>query len=57
MLDLQSHLAIRLKDLVVGFDDKIVIDHLELDVAAGKIFGLVGARESASRCCCAQSSD
>ena len=43
MLDLQSQLAIQLKDLVVGFDGKTVIDHLELDVTAGQIFGLVGA--------------
>jgi phospholipid/cholesterol/gamma-HCH transport system ATP-binding protein len=43
MLDLQSQLAIQLKDLVVGFGGKTVIDHLELDVTAGQIFGLVGA--------------
>ena len=43
MLNLQSPLAVRLKDLVVGFDGKTVIDHLELDVTAGEIFGLVGA--------------
>ena len=43
MLELQSQLAIRLKDLVVGFDGKTVIDHLDLDVTAGQIFGLVGA--------------
>ncbi|MBV9290488.1 MAG: ATP-binding cassette domain-containing protein [Hyphomicrobiales bacterium] len=43
MLDLNSTLAIRLRDLVVSFDDQGVIDRLDLDVAAGKIFGLVGA--------------
>ncbi len=43
MLDLNTSLAIRLNDLVVGFGDKIVIDHLALDVVAGEIFGLVGA--------------
>ena len=43
MLDLNSMLAIRLRDVVVSFDDQIVIDHLDLDVPAGKIFGLVGA--------------
>jgi len=43
MLDLDSTLAIRLRDLVVSFDDEIVIDRLDLDVPAGKIFGLVGA--------------
>ena len=57
MLDLQSPLAVRLKDLVVGFDGKTVIDHLELDVTAGEIFGLVGALASASRCSCGKFSD
>ncbi|MGD0635657.1 MAG: ATP-binding cassette domain-containing protein [Beijerinckiaceae bacterium] len=35
--------AIRLTDLVVGFDDHTVIDHLSLDVRRGEILGLVGA--------------
>jgi len=36
-------LAIRVKDLVVGFGQQIVIDHLSLDVRRGEILGLVGA--------------
>ncbi|MBV8439712.1 MAG: ATP-binding cassette domain-containing protein, partial [Hyphomicrobiales bacterium] len=43
MLDLDSMLAVQLHDLVVSFDDQIVLDHLDLDVPAGKLFGLVGA--------------
>ncbi|HLH50842.1 MAG TPA: ATP-binding cassette domain-containing protein [Roseiarcus sp.] len=43
MLDLNASLAIQLEDVVTGFGDRVVIDHLSLDVAAGDIFGLVGA--------------
>ena len=43
MLDLNSSLAIRLRDLVLSFDHRTVIDNLDLDVPAGKVFGLVGA--------------
>ena len=35
--------AIRVNDLVVGFRQKTVIDHLSLDVRRGEILGLVGA--------------
>jgi phospholipid/cholesterol/gamma-HCH transport system ATP-binding protein len=35
--------AIRVKDLVVGFGQQTVIDHLSLDVRRGEILGLVGA--------------
>jgi phospholipid/cholesterol/gamma-HCH transport system ATP-binding protein len=35
--------AIRVKDLVVGFGNQVVIDHLSLDVRKGEILGLVGA--------------
>ena len=35
--------AIRVRDLVVGFGKRIVIDHLSLDVRRGEILGLVGA--------------
>ena len=36
-------IAISVKDLVVGFGNHTVIDHLFLDVIAGEIIGLVGA--------------
>jgi phospholipid/cholesterol/gamma-HCH transport system ATP-binding protein len=36
-------IAIHVQDLVVGFGDQIVIDHLSLDVREGEILGLVGA--------------
>src|SRR6266536_1216187 len=35
--------AIRVRDLVVGFGDQIVLDHLSLDVQRSEILGLVGA--------------
>ncbi|MTV17662.1 MULTISPECIES: ATP-binding cassette domain-containing protein [Bradyrhizobium] len=35
--------AIHIRDLVVGFGQKIVLDHLDLDVNDGEILGLVGA--------------
>jgi phospholipid/cholesterol/gamma-HCH transport system ATP-binding protein len=35
--------AIRVRDLVVGFGDQIVLDGLSLDVRRGEIMGLVGA--------------
>ncbi len=35
--------AIRVTDLVVGFDRQTVLDHLSLDVRRGEILGLVGA--------------
>jgi phospholipid/cholesterol/gamma-HCH transport system ATP-binding protein len=34
---------IRVRDLVVGFGDQIVLDHLSLDVREGEILGVVGA--------------
>jgi phospholipid/cholesterol/gamma-HCH transport system ATP-binding protein len=36
-------MAIRVRDLVVGFGDHVVLDHLALDVRRGEILGLVGA--------------
>jgi phospholipid/cholesterol/gamma-HCH transport system ATP-binding protein len=36
-------MSLRVRDLVVGFGDKIVLDHLSLDVRRGEILGLVGA--------------
>jgi len=38
-----GQIAIRVRDLLVGFDDRVVIDHLALDVRAGEILGMVGA--------------
>ena len=38
-----EQLAIRVRDLVVGFGDQVVLDHLSLDVQRGEILGLVGA--------------
>ena len=35
--------AISVRDLVVGFGERIVLDHLSLDVKRGEILGLVGA--------------
>jgi len=35
--------AIRVRDLVVGFGQQVVLDHLSLDVRRGEILGLVGA--------------
>ena len=35
--------AIHIRDLVVGFGKKVVLDHLDLDVNDGEILGLVGA--------------
>jgi phospholipid/cholesterol/gamma-HCH transport system ATP-binding protein len=38
--------AIRVRDLVVGFGDHIVLDHLALDVHQGEILGFVGGSGS-----------
>ena len=38
-----ERIAIRVEDLVVGFGNRVVIDHLSLDVRQGEILGLVGA--------------
>src|ERR1700681_1931741 len=35
--------VIRVRDLVVGFGDGVVLDQLSLDVVRGEILGLVGA--------------
>ena len=37
-----DRLAIRVRDLVVGFGDHIVLDHVDLDVYRGEILGFVG---------------
>src|SRR6266700_7502190 len=36
-------MAVRVRDLVVGFGDQVVLDQLSLDVRRGEILGLVGA--------------
>jgi phospholipid/cholesterol/gamma-HCH transport system ATP-binding protein len=36
-------IAIRVRDLVVGFGQHVVIDHLSLDIHEGEILGVVGA--------------
>jgi phospholipid/cholesterol/gamma-HCH transport system ATP-binding protein len=38
-----SDIVIRVRDLVVGFGNQLVLDHLSLDVRRGEILGLVGA--------------
>jgi phospholipid/cholesterol/gamma-HCH transport system ATP-binding protein len=43
MQEATEQLAIRVRDLVVGFRRHVVIDHLALDVRRGEILGLVGA--------------
>ena len=43
MRDSTEPMAIRVRDLVVGFRRHVVIDHLALDVRRGEILGLVGA--------------
>ena len=35
-------MVIRVRDLVVGFGDEVVLDHLSLDVQRGEILGFVG---------------
>ena len=38
-----ERIAIHVHDLIVGFGEHVVIDHLSLDVREGEILGLVGA--------------
>ena len=54
--DHTSRFAISVRDLVVGFGDQIVLDHLSLDVAAAKSSASSALRAAASRFCCAPSS-
>jgi phospholipid/cholesterol/gamma-HCH transport system ATP-binding protein len=46
MADTDRELTIRICDLVVGFGEHLVIDHLSLDVREGEILGVVGASGS-----------
>ena len=41
-----DQVVIRVRDLVVGFGERIVLDHLSLDVRRGEILGFVGASGS-----------
>lgn len=41
-----ADVAIRVRGLVTGFGDKILHDHLDLDVARGEVLGLVGGSGS-----------
>ena len=34
---------IRVRDLTVGFENNLILDHLDLDVNRGEILGFVGA--------------
>jgi phospholipid/cholesterol/gamma-HCH transport system ATP-binding protein len=43
MIATQDDIAIAARDVVVGFGDRVVLDHLSLDVKRGEILGLVGA--------------
>lgn len=36
-------IIIRVRDIVVGFGDKIILNHLDLDIFRGEILGFVGA--------------
>src|SRR5262249_46465910 len=38
--------VISVRDLVVGFGDQIVLDHVSLDVRRGEVLGVVGASGS-----------
>lgn len=41
-----SEPAVQIRDLVVGFGDRAVLDHLSVDVRKGEIFGFVGGSGS-----------
>jgi phospholipid/cholesterol/gamma-HCH transport system ATP-binding protein len=43
---MQKKPVISVRDLVVGFDEQIVLDHLSLDTYPGEILGVVGASGS-----------
>lgn len=38
----QREVVIKVRDLVVGFGDRLVLDHLDLDVRRGEVMGFVG---------------
>src|SRR5215467_2672891 len=41
-----DQVVIRARDLVVGFGEQVVLDHLSLDLRRGEILGVVGASGS-----------
>jgi phospholipid/cholesterol/gamma-HCH transport system ATP-binding protein len=43
MVSVEPDIVIRVRDLVAGFGNQLVLDHLSLDVRRGEILGLVGA--------------
>ena len=43
MPNVEPDIVVRIRDLVVGFGNQIVLDALSLDVRRGEILGLVGA--------------
>src|SRR5450830_1414211 len=43
MAGVEPDIVIRVRELVVGFGNQLVLDHLSLDVRRGEILGLVGA--------------
>jgi phospholipid/cholesterol/gamma-HCH transport system ATP-binding protein len=45
-MDAPADVLIRIRDLVVGFGEQTVLDHLSLDVRRGEILGVVGASGS-----------
>ena len=48
--------VISVRDLVVGFGDRTVLDHVSLDVRKGEILGVVGGSEAANQSSYARSS-
>jgi phospholipid/cholesterol/gamma-HCH transport system ATP-binding protein len=46
MLARNDEAVIRVRDLVVGFGDRIVLDHLSLEVRRGEVLGFVGGSGS-----------
>ena len=46
IVPMQEKPVISVRDLVVGFDEQIVLDHLSLDTYPGEILGVVGASGS-----------
>jgi phospholipid/cholesterol/gamma-HCH transport system ATP-binding protein len=43
MATFSDNAIIKVRDLTVGFDDNLILDHLDLDVRRGEILGFVGA--------------